>query len=92
MVPSEAAATSMAVPYGTSSMLPSPLRPIAMLTATAASERPMIMMIGPITTGGMKRCTISAPWRFTTAAKTKYTRLTQASAPIVAGMPHVCTE
>ena len=49
-------ATIMAVFSGTSQAAPSPVRPMAMWTATGASTRPITMMTGPTTTGGRMRC------------------------------------
>ena len=40
---------------------PSPVRPMAMCTATGASTRPMTMITGPTTTGGSNLCRKPAP-------------------------------
>ena len=50
-----------AVVLGTSQAEPSPVRPMAMWTATGASTKPMTMMTGPVTMGGNSLCSIPDP-------------------------------
>jgi len=53
----------MAVPNGTSSILPSPVCPVAIWTATGARISPMVMMTGPVTMGGSRRWIKPLPLR-----------------------------
>jgi len=68
VVASEMAASSSEVSYGIT-WLP-PARPMAMPDAAPATERPMIMITGPITTGGSRRWMKPAPRTRTSALST----------------------
>ena len=46
----------------------------AFVTADGASERPMHMIIGPVTTGGRNFITLLTPTSFITIARTKYNK------------------
>ena len=46
----------------------------ALLTAEDARESPILIMIGPVTTGGNKRITFLTPTSFTIRANTRYKR------------------
>ncbi|MOA55121.1 hypothetical protein D3C78_1788590 [compost metagenome] len=90
VVASDTAASSSEVSYGMI-WLP-PARPIAMFDAALATERPMIMITGPITTGGSRRLTIAMPRQRTMAANTKYMKPAQNRPNMVAPCPQVCIE
>lgn len=63
---------------------------MAILLATVATDRPMIMITGPITTGGSRRCTASMPRQRTSAANTKYIKPAANKPNMVPGKPQVC--
>ncbi|SCJ08218.1 Uncharacterised protein [uncultured Flavonifractor sp.] len=46
----------------------------ALVTAEGARDRPMRMIMGPVTTGGRKRMTFLTPTALMTAASTTYSR------------------
>ena len=60
--------------------------------AAVATDRPMIMITGPITTGGSSRLTKSMPRQRTTAANRKYMKPAQNRPNSVAPWPQVCIE
>ena len=91
VVRSATPATIMAVFSGTSQADPSPVRPMAIWTATGASTRPITMITGPTTTGGNRRCRKPAPKALIQRLKTSYSRPAATKPHMVEGMPHVCT-
>ena len=64
---------------------------MAMFTAMGARFKPITMMMGPVTTGGMILCKNPAPRMATTPASKAYITPVQNSAPMVAAVPQVCT-
>ena len=61
-----------------------------MLLATTATESPITIITGPITTGGSNRLTIGSPKYLINAANTKYIKPAANSPNIVPPMPHSC--
>ena len=60
----------------------------AISTAVADNDKPMMMMTGPMTTGGNKRSRNFFPFHLMSADIKKYTKATPAIPAIVPGMPH----
>ena len=88
VVSSEAAATARRCRGAQIPIFAVTALPMAMFAATA-SDRPMIMMIGPITTGGMAMHDLGTmvPHQ---RGKQEIHPLTHANAPMVADTPQVC--
>ena len=82
------AANATAVPYGTTCT--SPPLPTAILPAAPATDKPITIITGPITTGGSSLCTASKPRQRMTAAKTKYIKPAANRPNMVAPTPQFC--
>ena len=59
-----------------------------MPTATGARDKPITIIIGPVTTGGKIRLITSFPLIFTKKAKNINTKPAATKPPNVAGIPH----
>ena len=66
--------------------------PMAILLASNATDKPITMITGPITTGGNSLCTASRPRHLISAAKTKYMKPAANRPNMVEGRPHSLTE
>ncbi|MNU99634.1 hypothetical protein D3C71_897760 [compost metagenome] len=66
-----------------------PARPMAMLQATWATDRPITMITGPITTGGSSLCTKPMPRTRMRAARMKYMKPAANRPNMVEGRPQV---